>query len=208
MLHVGVPTFLARLNRSLKRENQSPMSESSVRKLIAGKEYTVMTANRCCCATCRNYGSHAYERWREVLRSIAASTNRHLIRLIALVTEEERFRSSEVLTHYEDDASCTVHCRRHALSSYNDNDFRSDCCHPRADGALVQTPRTMAEKLGREPRSNDWNSTCDVCAADGSKSRLLVCEGCARACHKDCITVVHGPIYLAPITHVGDVGNV
>ena len=194
MLLTGVTNFRSRLNKLLKRAGHTPMSEWSVRKLIAGPEYSVMTADRCCCATCRNYGSRAYERWIELLRCIA--TGPRLKILIAAVIEEQRFRSSEVITHFEDASPCAAHCRRHALASFNDKCFRSDCAHARADGHSVQPPRTMSERLGRGPRSNDWDELCFVCAADcdADPSRLLVCTSCPRACHASCITSTHADL--------------
>ena len=195
MLTAGIPIFIKRLNKMLAKAKQKPMSEKSARLLIAGKEYTVMKANQCCCAACRNFGFHVYVRWRDTIRSVLPASPK-LTAILAAITEEERYRSSEVLTHLQDEDAVAEHCRCLALSSFNDVRFRADCLHPRSDGTYVAPPLTMAQRLGRAPRSSDWHSTCDVCAAgsDLKSSRLLVCQCCPRACHQKCIEAIHADL--------------
>ena len=52
MLTEGIPQLRKRLNKLLVAEGLAPSSEAHFRALVSGKEYTKLTADTCCCATC------------------------------------------------------------------------------------------------------------------------------------------------------------
>ena len=52
MLTEGVPQLLRRFNKLLVQDGQAPSSETHFRALLSGKEYTKLTADKCCCETC------------------------------------------------------------------------------------------------------------------------------------------------------------
>jgi hypothetical protein len=71
MVKEGIPTLLKRPNKALVKAGQTPSSDSHFRALVGGREYTKLTAEKCCCATCRDLGFIVYEMLRQVVRDLS-----------------------------------------------------------------------------------------------------------------------------------------
>jgi hypothetical protein len=201
MLKQGIPTLLKRLNKLLLKAGQTPSSESHFRAIVGGREYTKLTAEKCCCATCRDLGFVVYELLREVVVDLCAimpgDTTKLSRRLIDDIDAEERFRAGEYRTHLKEESSCDRHCLRNLLSAENEPEFRVNCTHGRSDGRVLDEPKTMEQRAKpRKVQSSAWQDECSICYAsyEDNASRLLCCENCPRVAHKRCILEHHADL--------------
>jgi hypothetical protein len=190
LLAVGLPVLLRRLNKLLQRAQQTPMSRQTLGTLVGGREYSTLTALKCVCSTCRDLGFVGFELWREVIKELVPESSPMGKKLNSGIDEEERFMNGEFWTHLEDGSPTASHCVGHQLSSYNNESFRVDCVHGRADGKITPPAISMAQRVApRQIKSSDWADACIVCSAshDDDRSLLQCCENCPAAAHKQCI---------------------
>ena len=199
MLKFGRALLLRMLNKKLVQAGQTPMSQQTFYALTDGNEYTQLTPDKCCCASCRDLGFIGYELLRQIVRDAAESirdnafAKRCVAILIKRIDEEERFRAGEFLSHIDEESSVPQHCLRLVCSSFNDAAFRCDCAHPRQDGATRQSPPTMEQQHpSRALASSDWDDACFVCFDADAKHASLMCAHCRNVAHKSCISTALG----------------
>ena len=115
------------------------------------KQYELVTADNCCCGTCRDLGFQNYEELREIIKLLAAAIERvsndtHKLEssaeLLKRVDKEEEYRSTIYRTHLKNEDACASHCLTYLLSSANDRRFCKQCTHTRTDGTIGETPET------------------------------------------------------------------
>jgi hypothetical protein len=181
MLKEGIPTLLERLNKLLVEAGQTPSSEAHFRALVGGREYTKLTAEKCCCATCRDLGFVVYEVLREVVRDLCAIASNKLDtkklegRLIDEINAEERFRAGAFRAHLKEASPCDRHCLRYLLTSENEPEFHVDCTHGRSDERVLDEPPTMEESAGPgEVESSAWEDECCFCYASYEENTALL----------------------------------
>ena len=135
----------------------------------------MLTADNCCCGTCRDLGFYNYEEMREIVEAVdesmqVASNGAHGLAskksLLTRIKKEEEFRRGSYQSHLENDSEVGAHCLRMLLSSINDRNFESCCTHPACGDATVAPMETMEQRIRRVERRNtqprDWKDACEV----------------------------------------------
>ena len=197
MLKHGMTVMLKAINKRLAAAGLTPIPRNTLSALVAGKEYTQLKPDLCCCAACRDLGFVGYELLRQIVNDVipsitASEADRRKLAttMIGRINEEERFRSGEFLGHLKEESSCAQHCLGLLCSSFNDKAFRCDCVHGRRDGRRREAPPTVEQQHPeRAVRADDWQDACLVCYSsdESDTSSLFCCKYCSAVAHKACI---------------------
>lgn len=167
------------------------------------RHYDILSADNCCCGSCRDLGMYNYNELREVI----SETNNHIKGLCSEDVSEwdkrckeltdrtvvdEKFVATEFFGHLKHEDGCGSHCLTHLLTTYNDPRFCKCCTHPRDDNVKPEVPETMDEYhqrvFNRKAKTDsDWNGECSICSEVGRKERVQLCEYCNEVAHKSCI---------------------
>lgn len=187
------------------------MLQAGIRPVSSGyfyeltKDYDIVTADNCCCGTCRDLGMYNFNELREVIKEL----NEHLKEyshstaatakefdaaskvLIDRCNAQEKFLSTSFFSHLKHNDGCGNHCLTHLLSTYNNPNFKKGCTHPRDDDVVVEPEETMDQyhqrEFGRDARPTDWDGECSICEDNDKTQRLQLCKSCNVAVHKDCM---------------------
>jgi len=192
------PLWLS-LVEEMKARGLKPVSWGYFWAITSSGQYELLTADNCCCGTCRDLGFLNYEDLRDLIKTLG----RHLEAvsdgtlkldvdgLLRRVKSEEEFRRGSFMTHLENSSPVGAHCLTLLLSTAVDRRFKKECKHGFPDGRVVSEPRTMEQLLGRKTKPTDWNSKCEVCADVAGKTELkgnvYCCTHCNLTVHKECI---------------------
>ena len=168
--------------------------------------YETLTADNCCCGTCRELGWYNYDEMREIVKEIDQAILKHAndayglaskTALLDRIDAEERFRRGEFQSHLKSDSPVGRHCQRYLLSTHVDCRFSSPCTHEK--GGHEEMPPTMEEKIQRShqrrPVPSDWNDACEVCMdVNGLMTQsggVLTCSHCCVVAHTECVKRTH-----------------
>ena len=185
-IKLGTSMFLKKINEVLKQKQQRLMSRPRLLALISTKEYSRLTAENCCCASCRDLGYISYRALREVVELALPSTPLQK-KLLQRIDGEELFRSTEFSAHLSEESPIPGHCLCLLLTPFNDRRFKQECSHPRSDGAEPPTPVSMeTQAFPSKAHSDAWSSECMYCHAN-KKQNLQCCVFCPNVAHKACI---------------------
>lgn len=173
------------------------------------KEYKVMTADNCCCATCRDFGILNYAEIKGIIEdlneSILKETNDEYglpnkSVLLKAVDDDRHFSFGNFKSHSKKRDGCGWHCPCLLLSTHNDPRFKKECTHRGGVGYRESKPKTMEERiqeeLGRKPKKDDWNSVCEVCC-NRKSGNLYMCSDCNIVCHRGCAENEHSDMPLS-----------
>jgi hypothetical protein len=177
----------------MEAKNLKPVSWGYFWGITSDKHmYELVTADNCCCGTCRDLGFRNYEELREVIKALdaaimKASNDKHHLKskvgLVKQVDKEEEFRRTIYPSHLKNQDGCGSHCLTYLLASKNDSRFRKQCTHPQSDGTVGTAHESMEDFFrrgghverpanapaswkpkGRAPKSSDWNDLCECCS--------------------------------------------
>lgn len=198
-------TLWEKLSLEMSDANLKPVSWGYFHKLTTSDgSYEMMTADNCCCGTCRDLGLYNFKELENVIKqlvqdliSLAPSPSKWKEiydktgkDLIARTKKQTEFLLGSYYSHLKSSDGCGSHCLTHLLSTYNNENFRKDCEHGRDDDVVNEHPITWTQRVWneeqREAEETDWDGVCCICGEGGRKERWL-CKYCNETCHKECI---------------------
>jgi len=133
------------------------------------KDYEILTADNCCCGSCRDMGMYNFIDLRAIIEETTsglkeyANTQEEDIafdeqnkELLTRTVTQEKFLSSEFFGHLKQTDGCGSHCLAHLLTTHNNPNFCKPCIHPRDDDAMIPPQVSMAQyhqkEFNRNPR--------------------------------------------------------
>jgi len=120
-----------RLIENMEENGLRPVAWSYFWGLTKSKEYELLTADNCCCATCRDLGFVNFQELRDIATSVcghlevlsAGRVPAHLPALLVRIEKEEQFRRTIFQTHLLAESGVGTHCRTLLLSAGVDRRF-------------------------------------------------------------------------------------
>lgn len=151
-LRISRCALYAKLCREMTAEGLRIISYGHFYNLT--KDYQILSADNCCCGTCRDFGMYNFNELRDVIKltaefikEIQPCQDEELLdkrckSLIDRTVADEKFLGTEFFGHLKHQDGNGHHCLTHLLTTYNDTKYCKPCTHERDVSVSLVRART------------------------------------------------------------------